>query len=102
MKVRSRSSTRSIDFSKGVRGKYAGRVAGANIVVVEPELAGIFPDSRSVNRALREYREQRVAALIADLKRRPSRQRQKSIRAQLRRLGHRAGPQGGEAQRVHP
>jgi len=41
------------DFSKGVRGKYAQRYAeGANIVVLSPELAQIFPDSESVNRVL--------------------------------------------------
>jgi len=41
------------DFSKGVRGKYAQRYAeGTNIVVLSPDLARIFPDSESVNRAL--------------------------------------------------
>ncbi len=43
------------DFSKGVRGKYAKRYAeGTNLVVLSPDLARIFPDSESVNRALRE------------------------------------------------
>ncbi len=42
------------DFSKGVRGKYARRYAeGTNIVVLSPDLARFFPDSESVNRALR-------------------------------------------------
>ena len=42
------------DFSKGVRGKYAKRYAeGSNIIVLDPDLAEIFPDSRSVNEALR-------------------------------------------------
>jgi hypothetical protein len=42
------------DFSEGVRGKYADRyAAGTNIVVLAPDLAAIFPDSESVNRALR-------------------------------------------------
>jgi hypothetical protein len=42
------------DFSKGVRGKYAKAYAqGSNIVVLDPELAALFPDSRSVNEALR-------------------------------------------------
>ena len=42
------------DFSKGVRGKYAQRYAeGTNIVVLSPDLARFFPDSESVNRALR-------------------------------------------------
>ena len=42
------------DFSKGVRGKYAQRYAeGTNIVVLSPDLVRFFPDSESVNRALR-------------------------------------------------
>jgi hypothetical protein len=43
------------DFSEGVRGKYAQRYAEGttNIVVLSPDLARIFPDSESVNRALR-------------------------------------------------
>lgn len=42
------------DFSQGVRGKYASRFAsGSNIVVLEPDVAELFPDSDSVNRALR-------------------------------------------------
>jgi hypothetical protein len=42
------------DFSKGVRGKYAERyAAGSNMVVLSPDVAEIFPDSQSVNEALR-------------------------------------------------
>lgn len=42
------------DFSEGVRGKYVGRFAeGCNVVVLEPDVARIFTDSESVNRALR-------------------------------------------------
>ncbi|MDX6613725.1 MAG: hypothetical protein QOD75_2911 [Blastocatellia bacterium] len=42
------------DFTKGVRGKYAGRFApGASVVVLDPDVAEIFGDSESVNRALR-------------------------------------------------
>ncbi len=42
------------DFSKGVRGKYAKRYAeGTNIVVLAPDVAEFFPDSESVNAALR-------------------------------------------------
>lgn len=41
------------DFCSGVRGKYATRYAqGTNVVVLDPKLAKIFPDSKSVNRAL--------------------------------------------------
>jgi hypothetical protein len=42
------------DFSKGVRGKYAKRYAeGNNIVLLSPDVAKFFPDSQSVNKALR-------------------------------------------------
>lgn len=41
------------DFRKGVRGKYANRYAdGSNVVVLSPEIAKVFPDSESVNKAL--------------------------------------------------
>ena len=42
------------DFSQGVRGKYVQRFAeGSNVVVLSPEIAEVFPDSESVNQALR-------------------------------------------------
>ena len=42
------------DFSQGVRGKYMQRFAqGSNVVVLSPDVAEIFPDSESVNTALR-------------------------------------------------
>jgi hypothetical protein len=42
------------DFSEGVRGKYTDRYrAGTNVVLLEPELMKAFPDSKSVNDALR-------------------------------------------------
>jgi hypothetical protein len=42
------------DFSGGVRGKYAERYAqGTNVVLLDPDVAEVFPDSASVNRALR-------------------------------------------------
>ena len=38
----------------GVRGKYYREAtAGTNLVLIDPELANVFPDSESVNRALR-------------------------------------------------
>ena len=44
------------DFSGGVRGKYAKRYAeGTNLILLEPDLAAEFPDSKSVSRALRAY-----------------------------------------------
>jgi hypothetical protein len=57
-KARSKRATIEIrpeyDFSGGVRGKYVDRFrAGTNVVLLEPELARAFPDSRSVNDALK-------------------------------------------------
>ncbi len=44
------------DFTGGVRGKYAKRYAeGTNLILLEPDLAAEFPDSRAVSRALRAY-----------------------------------------------
>jgi len=42
------------DFSKGVREKYAKRFAeGKNIVVLDPDVADLFPDPKTVKDALR-------------------------------------------------
>ncbi|WP_461832984.1 hypothetical protein [Desulfothermus sp.] len=42
------------DFSGGIRGKYASRYKeGTNIIMLDPELMEYFPDSTSVNEALR-------------------------------------------------
>ncbi len=42
------------DFSGGVRGKYAKSYAkGSNVVVLDPDVAKVFADSKSVNRSLR-------------------------------------------------
>jgi hypothetical protein len=44
------------DFSGSVRGKYAKRYAeGTNLILLEPDLAAEFPDSKAVSRALRAY-----------------------------------------------
>lgn len=42
------------DFSEGVRGKHHESYrAGTNVVFLEPDVAKVFTDSESVNRALR-------------------------------------------------
>ena len=42
------------DFSRGIRGKYARHYAqGANLVVLAPDVARVFPNSDSVNTSLR-------------------------------------------------
>ena len=43
------------DFSTGTRGRYAGRYAeGTNLVLLDPDVAAVFPDSVAVNEALRD------------------------------------------------
>ena len=42
------------NFSGGIRGKYASEYKnGTNIAILDPELIEYFPDSASVNEALR-------------------------------------------------
>jgi hypothetical protein len=42
------------DFKGGERGRYAKRYAeGSNVVVLDPDVASVFPDKESVNEALR-------------------------------------------------
>jgi hypothetical protein len=42
------------DFSSGVRGKYSRRYQrGANVVVLEPDVAKAFPNASAVNDSLR-------------------------------------------------
>ena len=54
------------DLSKlkgGVRGKYYKKAnAGTNLVLIEPELTEVFPDSESVNRALKLLFDTAVSA----------------------------------------
>lgn len=48
-----RAEYKRSDFKKLERGKYYERVkASSNVVVLDDELAGIFPNSASVNEAL--------------------------------------------------
>jgi hypothetical protein len=42
------------DFGKGVRGKHAARYAeGTNVMVIDPQVLDVFPDSDAVNQTLR-------------------------------------------------
>ena len=47
------------DYSKAVRGKYFKKLLeeGANVVVLEPEIAKVFTNSAAVNDALRSLLE---------------------------------------------
>ena len=43
------------DFSGGVRGKYTKQYKeGSNVVVLDPDVAKVFPDGKSVNQSLRD------------------------------------------------
>jgi hypothetical protein len=54
----------------GVRGKYYRQAtAGTNLVLIEPDLADLFPDSQSVNRALRAVAEAAQAAVASKRRR---------------------------------
>ncbi len=68
----------------GVRGKYYREAtAGTNLVLIEPELADVFPDADSVNRALRLLVE--TAAAVA----RPSQRRGRTSASTRRSKGAR-------------
>jgi hypothetical protein len=46
------------DFPELIRGKYANRLKkSSNVVIVDPELAHLFPNSEAVNSALRSLSE---------------------------------------------
>ena len=49
------------DYSKAVRGKYYKRLLkeGSNVVVLDRDVAKAFPDSVSVNKALRSVLEEK-------------------------------------------
>lgn len=47
-----------LDFSKGERGRYVQRMSeGSNVALIEPDLLDTFPDSESVNAALRSLKQ---------------------------------------------
>jgi hypothetical protein len=49
------------DFSRGRRNPYATRMAGGHIVVLEADVAEVFPNASAVNEALRA-----LAGIIRD------------------------------------
>jgi hypothetical protein len=59
----------------GIRGKYYQQAsAGANLVLIEPELARVFPDTDSVNRALKLLVDTASAAAPRRRRKAPNRQ----------------------------
>jgi hypothetical protein len=68
------------DFSGGVRGKYVGRlVKGSNVVVLDRDVQKLFPDSASVNAALR------ALGKAVEVTRRPAGLTSRSTRARTKR-----------------
>jgi len=69
------------DYSKAVRGKYYRRILkeGANVAVLEPDVAKAFPDSASVNDALRVVLK--AGQTARGLPARSARPRAKAVRA---------------------
>lgn len=80
------------DFSGGVRGKYTERYRqGTNLVLLDPDVAATFPDSTSVNNALR---------LLADVAERQSRVTSKRKMAKAKPTTTQAGSSGTRRRRV--
>jgi hypothetical protein len=51
----SRPEYKRSDFGDMVRGKYASRIRkSTNVVVLDPQVAKVFPNDEAVNNALRE------------------------------------------------
>jgi len=67
---------REYDLSKlkgGVRGKYYRRYSeGTNLVLLDPDIADVFPDAKAVNDALR------VLVNVASTRVRPARKRKRA------------------------
>jgi hypothetical protein len=65
------------DFTRGVRGKYARRYAeGTNVVMLDPDVARLFPNRETVNETLRA-----VARIVQIQERRRGRANQAASRA---------------------
>jgi hypothetical protein len=64
------------DYSKGIRGKYYQRLLkeGANVVVLDPDVAEAFRDSAAVNDVLRSFLR------VARSTRRPSKRLHRTAR----------------------
>jgi len=61
-----RAEYKRSDFTKLERGKYYDRIrASSNVVVLDPEVAAVFPNSAAVNKALHSLVE--VAESVSGL-----------------------------------
>ena len=67
----------TFDYSKAVRGKYYRRLIkeGANVVILEPDVAKAFHDSKAVNDALRSLLQVARSSRLTTRSRRTVRKR---------------------------
>jgi hypothetical protein len=78
-------------LGRGVRGKYYDQaIAGTNLVLIEPELAEVFPSSESVNRALRALVDTAAAAVPRRRRRVPNEPPQRAAAKRKSTGGRRA------------
>ena len=83
------------DFSGAVRGKYYERFRqGSNVVVLDPDVCAAFPNSASVNQALRTLmpvgrKSGRVMRRPSSPQRRPKKRMQRTRSDKARRRGPR-------------
>lgn len=94
-KVDSRAADDSMrpeyDFSGAVRGKYYERFRqGSNVVLLDPDVSAAFPNSASVNQALRALmplgrKGRRVMRRPSSPQRRPNRRMQPTTSAKRKR-----------------
>lgn len=84
------------DFTGAVRGKYYERFQrGSNVVLLDPDVSAAFPNSESVNQALRVLasaarKAKRVMRRSASPQRRPSKRIQPAKSAKPRRRDSRS------------
>jgi L433K/L422K family protein len=83
------------DFSGAVRGKYYERFRqGSNVVLLEPDVSAAFPNSASVNQALRTLmpvaRKGRIMRCPSRPQRRPNKRMQLTRSAKAKRRGPRS------------
>jgi hypothetical protein len=84
------------DFTGAVRGKYYERFhRSSNVVLLDPDVSAAFPDSASVNQALRVLasaarRTKRVVRRSSRSQRRPNKRMQLTRSAKARRRGPRS------------
>jgi hypothetical protein len=62
-----------VDFSRALRNPYAARhAAGSNVVILEPDVAAVFPNAAAVNQALRSLAQLMKARQAKRAPRHPS------------------------------